>query len=87
MGDSTSGGTVPRVRQAAEPPQSPGSLLYVLYVLYGSYTPSRTPTVSGLLPICAICAIWVLHAKPRNLHSPPGPCYMYYMCYIILYAL
>ena len=34
-------GTAPRVLQAAEPPQSPGSLLYVLYVLYGSYTPSR----------------------------------------------
>ena len=28
-------------RQAAEPPLSPGSMLYVLYVLYGSYTPSR----------------------------------------------
>ena len=30
--------------------------------------------------------IWVLHAKPLNPHSPPAPCYMYYMCYIILYA-
>ena len=59
VGDSTfqCGGTAPRVRQAAEPPQSPGSLLYVLYVLYGS-TPSRgTSTLPQLLAICTICAI------------------------------
>ena len=31
-------------------------------------------------------ALMVLHAKLRNLHSPPAPCYMYYMCYIILHA-
>ena len=75
-------------RQAAEPPQSPGSLLYVLCAIWVLHAkPRNLPTVSGLLAICAICAIWVLHAKPLNPHSPPAPCYMYYMCYVILYAL
>ena len=31
--------------------------------------------------MCYMC--YILHAKPRNLHSPPGPCYMCYMCYIL----
>ena len=35
--------------------------------------------------ICAICAIWVLQGNPLNIHSPPAPYYMCYMCYIILY--
>ena len=26
---------------------------------------------------------YILHAKPPNLHSSPGPCYMCYMCYIL----
>ena len=59
-----------------EPPQSPGSLLYVLYVLYGSCTPTRgTPTVPRLLAICAICTIWLLHANPLNPHTLRAPCY------------
>ena len=57
-------------RQAAEPPQSPGSLLYVLYVLYGS-TPSRgTSTLPRVLAICTICAILFCTRFK-----------MYYMCY------
>ena len=31
--------------------------------------------------MCYMC--YILHAKPPNLHSPPGPCYMCYMCYIL----
>ena len=42
----------------------------------------RTLTVPRLLAICAICAIWFSQGKPLNIHSPPGPCYMYYMCYM-----
>ena len=34
-------------------------------------------TPPQLHAICAICAIW----PPTR--SPPGPCYMYYMCYIL----
>ena len=32
---------------------------------------------------------YILHAKPPNLHCPPGPCYMCYMCYMcyILHAM
>ena len=34
----------------------------------------RRTTAPGLLAICAICAIWVLHAKPLNPHSLRAPC-------------
>ena len=30
--------------------------------------------------MCYMC--YILHAKPLNSHSPPNPCYMYYMCYM-----
>ena len=95
--------------QAAEPSQSPGSLLYVLYVLYGSHKAKPLNLHSPLGPgyICAVCAIWLEQGKPRNPHSlrllairpicaiwlsqgnplnlpAPGPCYMYYMCYLAL---
>ena len=42
-------------RQAAEPPLSPGSLLYVLYVLYLTRQAAEYPLRA--LAICAICAI------------------------------
>ena len=45
-------------RQAAEPPLSPGSLLYVLYVLY-----LTRHTLPRLVAICAICAIYSVRAK------------------------
>ena len=49
-------------RQAAEPPLSPGSLLYVLYVLYLTRQAAEHPLSPGscymwVLAICAICAI------------------------------
>ena len=44
-------------RQAAEPPLSPGSLLYVLYVLYLTRQAAEPPLSPGFLAICAICAI------------------------------
>ena len=31
--------------------------------------------------MCYMC--YILHAKPLNIHSPPGPCYMCYICYIL----
>ena len=40
----------------------------------GNMTRSTPPQLHA---ICAICAIW----PPTR--SPPGPCYMYYMCYIL----
>ena len=51
-------------------PLSPTSC-YMCYVCY-----------TARCYMCYMC--YILHAKPRNLHSPPAPCYMYYyMCYIL----
>ena len=64
---------------------SPPAPCYMCYMCYmdANLLNLHSPRV---LATGAICAIWVLHAKP-NLHSPPAPCYMCYMCYIILYGL
>ena len=45
-----------------------------------------TPTLSGLLAVCAICAIWVLHAKLLAISTICAILLctrfkMYYMCY------
>ena len=49
---------------------------------------SARPAASANRTVLGITAAHLLtaHAKPLNSHSPPAPCYMYYMCYIILYA-
>ena len=58
-------------RQAAEPPQSPGFLLYVLYVLY------LTPQ---LLAICTFCAILFC---TRFIHVGDAMCIVYRLLYHI----
>ena len=73
--------------QAAEPSQSPGSLLHVLYVLYGSHKANRrTSTLPRVLAIRAICAIWLLQGKPLNLHSPRVLYVLYGIEACVLYA-
>ena len=57
-------------RQAAEPPLSPASLLYVLYVLYLTRQAAEPP----LSPASLLYVLYVLYTLyARNL---------YYMCYI-----
>ena len=65
---------MPGRHQAAEPSQSPGSLLYVLY----------EATEHPLSPVpCFMCYMcYISQGKPLNIHSPRVPCYMCYMCYI-----
>ena len=86
-------------RQAAEPPLSPGSLLYALNCFNMSDymsdehvlgTPGAPPCRAKPLNLhssrvpCYMCYMcYILHAKPPNLHSSRVPCYMCYMCYIL----
>ena len=61
-------------RQAAEPPLSPGSLLYVLYVLYLTRQAAEPP----LSPSSLLYVLYVLYTLyARNL---------YYICYIGPYS-
>ena len=43
--------------------------------------PTEPPHSPGSL-LCALCTIWVLHAKPLNSNTFRAPCYMCYMCYM-----
>ena len=62
-------------RQAAEPPLSPGSLLYALNCFNMSdYMSDEHVLGTPGAPPC--------RAKPLNLHSSRVPCYMCYMCYL-----
>ena len=63
-------------RQTAEPPLSPGSLLHALNCFNMSeYMSDEHVLGTPGAPPC--------RAKPLNIHSPPGPCYMCYMRYIL----
>ena len=62
-------------RQAAEPPLSPGSLLYALNCFNMSDYMSDEHVLGTPGAPC--------RAKPLNLHSSRVPCYMCYMCYIL----
>ena len=62
-------------RQAAEPPLSPGSLLYALNFNMSDYMSDEHVLGTPGAPPC--------RAKPLNPHSLRAPCYMCYMCYIL----
>ena len=63
------------LRQAAEPPLFPGSLLYALNCFNMSDCMSDEHVLGT--PGAPPC-----RAKPLNLHSSRVPCYMCYMCYL-----
>ena len=84
-------------RQAAEPPLSPGSLLYALNFNMSDYmsdehvlgTPGAPPCRAKPLNLhssrvpCYMCYMCYILHEPPNLHSSRVPCYMCYMCYIL----
>ena len=71
-------------RQAAEPPLSPGSLLYVLYVLYLT----RQPTEHPLSPGSLLYVLYVLYLTRQPTEHPLSPGSLLYVLYVlyILYA-
>ena len=79
-------GTVPRVRQAAEPPQSPGSLLYVLYVLYLTRQAAEPPLFPGSLPY-VLYVLYVLYLTRQAAEPPLSPSSLLYVLYVLYYSV
>ena len=65
---------MPDRHQAAEPSQSPGSLLYVLYVLYGSHKASH----GSLLYV-----LYVLYLTRQATEHPLSPGSLLYVLYVL----
>ena len=71
-------------RQAAEPPLSPGSLLYVLYVLYLTRQAAEPPLSPGSL----LYVLYVLYLTRQAAEPPLSPSSLLYVLYVLytLYA-
>ena len=71
-------------RQPAEPPLSPGSMLYVLYVLYLT----RQPTEHPLSPGSLLYVLYVLYLTRQPTEHPLSPSSLLYVLYVlyVLYA-
>ena len=66
-------------RQAAEPPLSPGSMLYVLYVLY----PTRQAAEPPLSPGSLLYVLYVLYLTRQAAEPPLSPGSMLYVLYVL----
>ena len=66
-------------RQAAEPPLSPGSLLYVLYVLYLTRQAAEPPLSPGSL----LYVLYVLYLTRQAAEPPLSPGSMLYVLYVL----
>ena len=71
-------------RQAAEPPLSPASLLYVLYVLYLTRQAAEPP----LSPASLLYVLYVLYLTRQAAEPPLSPSSLLYVLYVlyVLYA-
>ena len=72
-----------RPRQAAEPPQSPGSLLYVLYVLYLTRQAAEPPLSPGSL----LYVLYVLYLTRQAAEPPLSPSSLLYVLYVLYYSV
>ena len=72
-------------RQAAEPPLSPGSMLYVLYVLYLTRQAAEPPLSPGSL----LYVLYVLYLTRQAAEPPLSPGSLLYVLQVlyVLYAL
>ena len=70
-------------RQAAEPPQSPGSLLYVLHVLYLTRQAAEPPLSPGSL----LYVLYVLYLTRQAAEPPLSPSSLLYVLYVLYYSV